>query len=60
MLSASPQLTELIRQASLIIWDSAPMVQQNNVLALNRSIEDLLQSSPNFGGKSVLLAGDYP
>ena len=33
------------------------MAHKNSVLALNRSLQDLLQSSLDFGGKSVLFAG---
>jgi len=50
---------------SLIVWDEAPMNNRCCFEALDRSLDDVLTNGnelPNdktFGGKSILLGGDY-
>ncbi|XP_074265441.1 uncharacterized protein LOC141587873 [Silene latifolia] len=59
------QLAELLRETSLIIWDEAPMDHRNAFEALDRTIRDIVSykdpeaSSKMFGGKVVLLGGDF-
>ncbi|XP_076894065.1 uncharacterized protein LOC143546210 [Bidens hawaiensis] len=54
------QLAQLLTQTSLIIWDEAPMNDRRCFETLDRSLRDLFdcQTKP-FGGKSVLLVGDF-
>ncbi|KAK9067683.1 hypothetical protein SSX86_011794 [Deinandra increscens subsp. villosa] len=53
-------LSQLILEASLIIWDEAPMSDRRCFETLDRTLKDILDQ-PNlpFGGKSILLGGDF-
>ncbi|CAN1725750.1 ATP-dependent DNA helicase pif1 [Linum perenne] len=59
------EVAELIQQASLIIWDEAPMAHKFCMEALDRTLRDLLQVHPTdseerpFGGVSVVFGGDF-
>ncbi|XP_074317075.1 uncharacterized protein LOC141650993 [Silene latifolia] len=59
------QLAELLRETTLIIWDEAPMDHRNAFEALDRTMRDIVSykdpeaSSKMFGGKVVLLGGDF-
>ncbi|XP_077242429.1 uncharacterized protein LOC143882934 [Tasmannia lanceolata] len=59
------QLVDLITQASLIIWDEAPMHHRHAFEAVDRSLKDILRFDDpsscvkSFGGKTVLLGGDF-
>ncbi|XP_066373437.1 uncharacterized protein [Miscanthus floridulus] len=51
---------KLLQQASLIIWDEASMTKRQNVEALDNSLRDIMgQSDLSFGGKTVVLGGDF-
>ncbi|XP_074266148.1 uncharacterized protein LOC141588615 [Silene latifolia] len=58
-------LAHLIREASLIIWDEAPMVHRHAFEAVDRAFRDIMQlDDPRakdrvFGGKTVVLGGDF-
>ncbi|CAN0926292.1 ATP-dependent DNA helicase PIF1 [Linum grandiflorum] len=58
-------LARLIEQATLIVWDEAPMVHRLSFEAVDRTLCDLMNtptSGPgykSFGGKIVLLGGDF-
>lgn len=51
----------LVREASLIIWDEAPMMSRYCFEALDRSLNDIIgkQSDKPFGGKVVVFGGDF-
>ncbi|XP_020082082.1 uncharacterized protein LOC109705725 [Ananas comosus] len=59
------QLAKLLAHTSLIIWDEAPMNHRNCFEALDKSLQDILQTAEEvaeeklFGGKTVLLGGDF-
>ncbi|XP_019176171.1 PREDICTED: uncharacterized protein LOC109171573 [Ipomoea nil] len=59
------QLADLLIQTSLIIWDEAPMMHKYCFEALDRTMGDLLRfvdlnsSNKTFGGKTVVLGGDF-
>ncbi|XP_077219789.1 uncharacterized protein LOC143853982 [Tasmannia lanceolata] len=59
------QLADLIKQASLIICDEAPMHHRHAFEAVDRSLKDILRfddptsSEKPFGGKTILLGGDF-
>ncbi|KAL3627784.1 hypothetical protein CASFOL_029147 [Castilleja foliolosa] len=53
-------LAELLMQTVLIIWDEAPMSDRRCFECLDRTLRDITDnSSQPFGGKSVLLGGDF-
>lgn len=58
-------LAGLISKADLIIWDEAPMAHRHTFEALDRTLRDLLSveneyaAEKTFGGKTVLLGGDF-
>ncbi|XP_019178819.1 PREDICTED: uncharacterized protein LOC109173952 [Ipomoea nil] len=58
-------LAELIVKAKLIIWDEAPMMHKNCFEALDRTVRvimrftNLRSSEMSFGGKTVVLGGDF-
>ncbi|KAF8087130.1 hypothetical protein N665_0598s0014 [Sinapis alba] len=51
----------LVKEASLIIWDEAPMMSKHCFEALDRSITDIVgrKSDKTFGGKVVVFGGDF-
>ncbi|XP_022042430.1 ATP-dependent DNA helicase pif1-like [Helianthus annuus] len=54
------QLAQLLTETSLIVWDEAPMNDRRCFESLDKSLKDLLgDCSRPFGGKSVLLSGDF-
>lgn len=54
-------LANLIKQASLIIWDEAPMMSKYCFQNLDRSLNDCLVNFDikPFGGKVVVFGGDF-
>ncbi|KAK1434099.1 hypothetical protein QVD17_11017 [Tagetes erecta] len=54
------QLSQLLIETSLIIWDEAPMSDRNCFESLDKSLKDILNNHIDpFGGKSILLGGDF-
>uniref|UniRef100_A0A0D3E8D8 ATP-dependent DNA helicase n=1 Tax=Brassica oleracea var. oleracea TaxID=109376 RepID=A0A0D3E8D8_BRAOL len=58
-------LAELIEKTDLIIWDEAPMTHKHAFEALDKTLKDIMSmknppaKDQNFGGKIVLLGGDF-
>ena len=50
---------ELLRRASLIIWDEVAMTKRQAVEALDRSLRDIMGCDMPFGGKVMLFGGDF-
>ncbi|PWZ13521.1 ATP-dependent DNA helicase PIF1 [Zea mays] len=51
---------ELLRKASLIIWDEASMTKRKVMEALNISMRDIMgQSGLPFGGKTIVFGRDF-
>ncbi|KAG7599001.1 Nucleic acid-binding OB-fold [Arabidopsis suecica] len=52
---------ELIEEASLIIWDEAPMMSKHCFESMDRSFKDIIKGGGNkpFGGKVVVFGGDF-
>ena len=54
-----------IREASILVWDEAPMQHRWNLEALDRSVRDAMKESGQpmplqpFGGKLLILSGDF-
>ena len=58
-ISAQSQLAELLRMAKLILIDESTMLNRFLLEALDRSLKDLMGVDLPFGGKSLLLSGDF-
>ena len=52
-------LAEVIHCMKLIIWDEAPMAHYHLLEALDRTLRDLIDSDLPFGGKVIVLGGDF-
>ena len=50
---------ELIRKSKVIIWDEAPMAHSDNLFWLNRQLKDIMGNNELFGGKIIVLCGDF-
>ncbi|CAA7043467.1 unnamed protein product [Microthlaspi erraticum] len=52
---------ELLRRASLIIWDEAPMMSKHCFESLDRSLCHIMKTADDipFGGKVVVFRGDF-
>ncbi|KAI8571677.1 hypothetical protein RHMOL_Rhmol01G0137900 [Rhododendron molle] len=59
------ELARLIQEASLIIWDEAPMISRYAFEAVDQTFKDILKSTVHcsrsrlFGGKLFVLGGDF-
>ena len=49
----------MIAEALIIIWDEAPMMHRHIMEALDRALRDLMGNPAPFGGKILLLGGDF-
>ncbi|XP_010480980.1 PREDICTED: uncharacterized protein LOC104759795 [Camelina sativa] len=56
---AESDLADLIREAKLIIWDKGPMMNKLCYENLDRSLRDIMKCDQIFGGKVVVLGGDF-
>lgn len=52
-------LAKLIRITNAIIWDEAPMINRYCVEALDRSLQDIMNINAPFGGKIMIMGGDF-
>ncbi|RXW13239.1 hypothetical protein EST38_g12616 [Candolleomyces aberdarensis] len=51
--------SELIHEASLIIWDEAPMANRAVLSCVNDILKDIMGNDLPFGGKVIILLGDF-
>ena len=59
-ISGQSSLAQLVRMAKLIFIDEATMLDRLLLEALDRSLRDIMgQQDTPFGGKTLLLAGDF-
>jgi len=49
----------LIRTADLIIWDEAPMQNKLTFEAVDRTLQDITGINKPFGGKVIVLGGNF-
>ena len=49
----------LFKQTQLIIWDEASMAPKYAFDAVDRLFQDLMRNNLPFGGKTVVLCGDF-
>ena len=52
-------VARLLRDAAVIVWDEAPMCHKEMVSAVDKCLQELLGCSNSFGGKIILLGGDW-
>ncbi|XP_024630351.1 ATP-dependent DNA helicase PIF1-like [Medicago truncatula] len=52
-------LAKLMKRATSIIWDEAPMINKYCVEALDRTLQDVMGSNAPFGGEVVIMGGDF-
>ncbi|KAL7085708.1 hypothetical protein ACP275_14G295400 [Erythranthe tilingii] len=57
--SKQSNLGKMIVEAGLIIWDEATMANRHSIESLDAVLRDLCDASLPFGGKLVLLGGDF-
>ena len=58
-ISAQSSRAEVLRKARLIVWDEAPMAPKAALQALDDLLQDLMGNNLPFGGKIVVLGGDF-
>ena len=60
-MKAGSDRTNLVKEASLIIWDEAPMMSRHCFESLDRSLSDICGNGDNkpFGGKVVVFGNDF-
>jgi hypothetical protein len=64
-IACGTNLAELVEKAALILWDEAPMTHRRRFEAVDRSMRDVLSVNDSsrksfpFGGKTVVLGGDF-
>lgn len=58
-IKAGSNLAELIKEAKLIIWDEALMMNKFCFETLDRTMRDILKCDKPFGGKVVVFGGDF-
>ena len=58
-ITAQSSRAEVLRQASLIVWDEAPMAPTEALDAVDRLLRDFMDNDLPFGGKILVLGGDF-
>lgn len=53
------QKADVLKHSKLIIWDEAPMTHRHALELVNRLLQDLMDSDLPFGGKVMVLGGDF-
>ncbi|GFW58559.1 ATP-dependent DNA helicase [Trichonephila clavipes] len=50
---------KMLRECKLLVWDESTMSHKKAIEALNRTLQDLRESTDIMGGKVDLLPGDF-
>ena len=58
-ISAQSKLADLIRGCKVMLIDEATMLDKFQLEAMNRTLQDICSNERAFGGKIVILAGDF-
>ena len=58
-IEANTKEAKLLKAADLIIWDEAPMMSRSCFECLDRLLRDLMGLDILFGGKVVIIGGDF-
>ncbi|XP_075479006.1 uncharacterized protein LOC142519876 [Primulina tabacum] len=53
------ELADLIRRASAIVWDEAPMSNRYAFESVSKSFQDIMENQIAFGGKTMVFGGDF-
>ncbi|XP_073067202.1 uncharacterized protein [Primulina eburnea] len=53
------ELADLIRRASVIVWDEAPMANHYAFESVSKSFQDIMENQIEFGGKTMVFGGDF-
>ena len=48
-----------IKSSRLIVWDEAPMANAHALMTVNRLLQDIMGNDILFGGKIIVLGGDF-
>ena len=56
-ISKQSDLVELIRRATIIIWDESPMINRRALESLDRTFKDIMKVNLPFGRKVLSLGG---
>ncbi|KAF7844087.1 ATP-dependent DNA helicase PIF1-like [Senna tora] len=58
-ISKNSDMIELIRRSTIIVWDEAPMTHRYAFESVDRTFRDINGVDSPFGGKIVILRGDF-
>ena len=58
-IDAQSNLADLIRKTKIIVIDEAPMLHKYQLEAMNRTLIDIMDVEKPFGGKILILSGDF-
>ena len=58
-MKAQEPRAEILRMASLILWDEASMIPKGAASAADSLLRDLTGIDAPFGGKTILFGGDF-
>jgi hypothetical protein len=58
-ISAGSELTRVIRDTKIFVWDEVSMAHKHLMTGLDRLFKDLMQDDRPFGGKLVFMIGDF-
>ena len=50
---------QFLRQTDVFIWDEAPMTPRYALEIMDRTLKDIMSNDLLFGGKIVILGGDF-
>ncbi|KAG5733053.1 ATP-dependent DNA helicase PIF1 [Termitomyces sp. T112] len=53
------QLSQLLLQTKVVIWDEVPMQHKNAIDSVDRGFRDILEKDVPFGGVTVVFGGDF-
>ena len=58
-ITAQSQRADLLRRTRVIVWDEAPMAPREALECVHALLQDLMNNELPFGGKIVVLGGDF-
>ena len=59
MMSVQTDQAKVLRDAAVIVIDEATMGHRYFFMVIDRLLQDIMQTEVPFGGKLVILAGDW-
>ena len=58
-IKAQSARAEVLRKSCLIVWDEAPMAPREALACVDMLLRDLMEEDKPFGGKVLVLGGDF-